>query len=461
MRPKKCVLLQPEVVYLGRLVGLDGFTIRQEHVQVIKDWPIPKTKQELQSFLGFTNYHREYIKDYAIVTESLYKVAASSKSGPINLTQSHIDAIELLRECICNAPVFPYPSTEHTFLLDCDASDTAIGCELLQLVDEKEHIIAFGSFALTPTQRRYCTTRKELLAVLRFTREFRHYLLGRPFVVRTEHKSLTWLMSFKNIEVQLARWMEELSQFDMSVVHHPGKYHINADALSRIPDPLEYCPNYRAGTMLSRLPCYSQLNPCKFCMRAEATWTHFEDDVDYVVPLTVRKIELKDFNEPTADIVQFGLPQYMQEELQQAQADDVDLGMVIKWLESEELPSQLDLSLSSPVVSHYWLMRDQIVFAIMLCITGGKITVPCVICWLSHTFCGKKYCAWIMTCVTLAIRGRSILSTVYVMPFIGLECAVIFIHMSRPVPSVIPTRSPDVDDELNWVNTMPAHLWIV
>ena len=62
MRPKKCVLLQPEVVYLGRLVGRDGVTIRQEHVQVIKDWPIPKTKQELQSFLGFTNYQREYIK---------------------------------------------------------------------------------------------------------------------------------------------------------------------------------------------------------------------------------------------------------------------------------------------------------------------------------------------------------------------------------------------------------------
>ena len=115
-------------------------------------------------------------------------------------------------------------------------------------------------------------------------------------------------MSFKNIEGQLARWMEELSQFDMSVVHCPGKYHINADALSRIPDPLKYCPNYRAGTMLSRLPCYSQLNPCKFCTRAEATWTHFEEDVDYVVPLTVRKIEVKDFNEPTADIVQFGPP---------------------------------------------------------------------------------------------------------------------------------------------------------
>ena len=59
-------------------------------------------------------------------------------------------------------------------------------------------------------------------------------------------------MSFKNIlEGQLARWMEEFSQFDMSIVHRPGKYHINANALLRIPDPPEFCPNYRAGTRLS------------------------------------------------------------------------------------------------------------------------------------------------------------------------------------------------------------------
>ena len=125
-------------------------------------------------------------------------------------------------------------------------------------------------------------------------------------------------MSFKDIEVQLARWMEELSQFDISVVHRPGKYHITADALSRIPDPLEYCPNYCAGTRLSRLPCYSQLNPCKFCTRAEATWAHLEDDIDYVVPLAVTKITVKDSSEPTADVVQFALPQYTQEELSQA-----------------------------------------------------------------------------------------------------------------------------------------------
>ena len=143
---------------------------------------------------------------------------------------------------------------------------------------------------MTPAQRRYCATRKELLAVIRFTWQFRHCLLGRNFLVRTDHNSLTWLMSFKNIEGQLARWMEELSQFYMSVVHRAGKLHANADALSRIPDELEYCPNYQSGMALSKLPCYSAENPCKFCTRAEEKWSHFDEDVDYVVPLSVRKV---------------------------------------------------------------------------------------------------------------------------------------------------------------------------
>ena len=99
---------------------------------------------------------------------------------------------------------------DSTFILDCDASHVAIGCALSQVRDGKEVPIAFASYSLIPAQRKYCTTRKELLAVVRFTRLFRHYLLGRRFVVRTDHNSLPWLFSFSYVEGQLARWQEEL-----------------------------------------------------------------------------------------------------------------------------------------------------------------------------------------------------------------------------------------------------------
>ena len=163
---------------------------------------------------------------------------------------------------LSNAPIFPNPNPECTFIIDCDASETAIGCELSQVVDGEECVILYGSFLLTAAQRKYCTTHKELLAVVRFTHQFHHYLLGRQFVCWTDRNNLTWLMSFKNTEGQLARWMEELAQFDMVVVLRAGKLHVNADALSIIPETGGYCPHYRAGMSLSALPCFSRLNPC-------------------------------------------------------------------------------------------------------------------------------------------------------------------------------------------------------
>lgn len=84
---------------------------------------------------------------------------------------------------------------------------------------------------LSTEQCRYCTTHKELLAVIKFTRQFRHYLLGREFTIRTDHHSLVWLMNFKNPQNQIARWLEELSQYNMRIVHRSGKKHVNADAL--------------------------------------------------------------------------------------------------------------------------------------------------------------------------------------------------------------------------------------
>ena len=107
--------------------------------------------------------------------------------------------------------------------LDTDASDVAIGAELLQVQNGEEKVISYRSFSLTPCQRKYCTTHKELLPIVRFCREYHHYLLGHRFIICTDHGSLTWLMCFQHIEGQLARWLEELSQFDMMLQHCPGQ----------------------------------------------------------------------------------------------------------------------------------------------------------------------------------------------------------------------------------------------
>ena len=93
-------------------------------------------------------------------------------------------------------------------------------------------------------------------------------------------------MRFKHIEGQLARWLEELAQFDMTIVHRSGKKHLNADGLSRVPDRLEDCGCYNAGASIESLPCKG----CPYCKRAHTQWSRFLDDVDDVVPLAQRQV---------------------------------------------------------------------------------------------------------------------------------------------------------------------------
>ncbi len=124
-------------------------------------------------------------------------------------------AFAALKEALTAPPVLALPNHTDDYILDTDASDLSIGAELVQVQNGVEKVVAYGSFALTKEQRKYCTTRKELLAIVRFTRQYRYYLLGKPFTVRTDHSSLTWLLNFKQPQGQLARWIEELSQYNL------------------------------------------------------------------------------------------------------------------------------------------------------------------------------------------------------------------------------------------------------
>ena len=121
-------------------------------------------------------------------------------------------------------------------MLDTDASDVGIGGVLSQKkADGSECVIGYASRVLSKPERRYCVTRKELLAAVSFIKHFRPYLLGKQFILRTDHCSLTWLYNFKNPEGQLARWLEALQEYNFTIEHRKGRLHGNADAMSRRP----------------------------------------------------------------------------------------------------------------------------------------------------------------------------------------------------------------------------------
>ena len=110
---------------------------------------------------------------------------------------------------------------------------------------------------MTETERRYCATRRELLSVVTFVKQFHPYLLGRHFKLRTDHGSLVWLKNFKEPEGQLARWLERLQQYDFTIIHRRGRKHCNADAMSRI--PCSQCGRSEPNLNEEELSCISMV----------------------------------------------------------------------------------------------------------------------------------------------------------------------------------------------------------
>ena len=146
-------------------------------------------------------------------------------------------------------PILALPKDQGTYILDTDASDYGLGAVLSQQQKEgneiAEKVIAYASKTLSRPERKYETTRKELLAIVYGLRQFKQYLLGRPIIIRTDHAALSWLKRTAEPMPQLARWLTFIEQFDYTILHRAGERHGNADGLSRKPAEDEVCDEVR------------------------------------------------------------------------------------------------------------------------------------------------------------------------------------------------------------------------
>ena len=233
LKPSKCFLLQRRVSFLGHIVSEDGVGTDPEKVAAVVNWPEPRNLREVRSFLGLCSYYRRFVKNFAEIASPLH--ALSKKGAVFRWSSDCQEAFRRLKDALTSAPVLVMPDEEGTFVLDTDASNFAIGSVLSLRRDGVEKVVAYASRNMSRAETNYCATRKELLAVVYFTKYFKHYLLGRRFVVRTDHAALQWLRRMPEPVGQQARWIGFLEEFEYEIAHRPGKQHGNADALSRRP----------------------------------------------------------------------------------------------------------------------------------------------------------------------------------------------------------------------------------
>lgn len=229
----KSKFVMKEIRYLGHIVGNGQIKPDPGKVEAIQEFPVPRTTRQIRRFLGLCGWYRRYIAGFAAIAAPITDLLG--KTSKFTWTNEAQVAFNKLKECLTSAPVLSHPDFSKPFVIQCDASNMGVGGVLYQLDNQgEEHPIAYMSQKLNSAQRNYSVTEQECLAAILSLKKFRGYIEGMKFTIVTDHASLKWLMTQKDLSGRLARWSLKLQAFDFSIEHRKGSANVVPDALSRV-----------------------------------------------------------------------------------------------------------------------------------------------------------------------------------------------------------------------------------
>ena len=310
--------------------------------QCIIEWPQPQNIKEVRQFTGLCAYYRRYVKNFSQIARPLHKL--TEKERPFLWTEECTKAFNDLKRALTSSPILAYPIPGVEYILDTDASAEALGSVLSQVQDGHERVICYYSRNFNKPERNYCVTRKELLAIVDSVKHFHQYLYGSKCTVRTDHESLAWLMRFSNPESQLARWIETLSMYDITIKYRLGRMNANTDGLSRIPcNMCHYCSKQEDLSAQRAAKKTVSHESCRKMTLRSNTQTVEENDTLEESPQGSSWITMK-------------TPQ----DLRDGQLNDSIIRIVLGWKESDSKPKWDDISHMCLTVKHYWSQWDRL-----------------------------------------------------------------------------------------------------
>ena len=232
LNPHKCQFWVKHGVILGHIVSRNGISTDEGKVKLILELPPPINYKGVQRFMGHVGYYRRFILFFAEIARPLYKLLIEFK-----WSDKCQESYDKLKKALASAPILKQPNWDIIFHVHIDASNFAIGCVLAQPGDHKlDYPISFASRQLCDAEINYTTTEREGLAMVYAVKKFCHYLLANQFVFYVDHQALLYLVNKPCATGRITRWMLILLEFDFTVVVRPGKKHLMADHMSRIPN---------------------------------------------------------------------------------------------------------------------------------------------------------------------------------------------------------------------------------
>jgi transposase InsO family protein len=233
--PDKCKWHQEEVEFLGCTVGKHGVKMSPDKIKVVKEWPPPENVKDIQSFMGFVNFNRQFIPNFSKVAIPLTEL--TKKETPFDWTTKQEQAFQTLKQACIAPPVLVSFRSGEPLRFETDASDLAIGMCAKQERDGKWHPIAYHSRKFSSAEENYDVHDKELLAIVVALEHWRIYAEScSDLVIFSDHKNLVNFTTTKTLNRRQVRWSELLGQHKFKIVYTPGKDNGRADALSRRTD---------------------------------------------------------------------------------------------------------------------------------------------------------------------------------------------------------------------------------
>ncbi len=380
LQPSKCSWYQKEIEYLGHMVSAKGMRPVDGYVDVVKDWPLPRTRKDIRIFLGKIGYYRRYIQDYSSLATALTDMLVKPeemKSGKVTtqeevllkkrrdrlweaellvMPEVAVQAFNCLRQKLCEAPILAFPdfSSPEMFIVDSDWSQEcgAIGGVLSQVQDGEERVILFGGRKLSPAERKYGSNKGEMCAVIHFLRAWRYYLQFRRFRLRTDHQALKWIRTMEEPQGMILRWLDILANYQFEPEFRAGRKHGNADALSRAPHLREPTPRELAATEEEGL---LQISPDAVPEDSSPA----EEDVEEVV-------EAQAPEDQDADTTQLWAQQWANQvapQLLQAQSNDPILKQVRRWVRKGIRPERSEIREEDRALHEYWALFEVLYLA--------------------------------------------------------------------------------------------------
>ncbi|KAL0561316.1 hypothetical protein IC582_001739 [Cucumis melo] len=223
----KCEFWLKQVSFLGHVVSKAGVSVDPAKIEAVTGWTRPSTVSEVRSFLGLAGYYRRFVENFSRIATPLTQL--TRKGAPFVWSKACEDSFQNLKQKLVTAPVLTVPDGSGSFVIYSDASKKGLGCVLMQ----QGKVVAYASRQLKSHEQNYPTHDLELAAVVFALKIWRHYLYGEKIQIFTDHKSLKYFFTQKELNMRQRRWLKLVKDYDCEILYHPGKANVVADALSR------------------------------------------------------------------------------------------------------------------------------------------------------------------------------------------------------------------------------------